>query len=154
MGFFFLLTLWWDANLVYLKDAEFDGRTSGAAYQTYLVVDKILGPLIGAGKFLGEGFLIFGIVTGLATIVWNLSFQSRVLPILARRALRPDGGDASEELPRPQVPGPLLALAQIHRRDDYAAGERAIGAREGDGPGTIWGRGGPVCVFSCRGETL
>ena len=32
--------------------------------------------------------------------------------------------------------------------------ERAIGAREGDGPGTIWGRGGPVSVFSCRGETL
>ena len=46
------------------------------------------------------------------------------------------------------------ALAQIHRRDDYAAAERAIGAREGDGPGTIWGRGGPVSVFSCRGETL
>ena len=110
MGFFFLLTLWWDANLVYLKDAELDGRTSGAAYQTYLVVDKILDPLIGGGKFLGEGLLIFGIVTGLATIVWNLSFQARVLPILARRALRPDGGDASEELPRPQVPGPLLAL--------------------------------------------
>ena len=48
----------------------------------------------------------------------------------------------------------LSALAQIHRRDDYAAAERAIGAREGDGPGTIWGRGGPVSVFSCRGETL
>ena len=46
------------------------------------------------------------------------------------------------------------ALAQIHRRDDYAAAERAIGTREGDGPGTIWGRGGPVSVFSCRGETL
>ena len=45
-------------------------------------------------------------------------------------------------------------LAQIHRRDDYAAAERAIVAREGDGPGTIWGRGGPVSVFSCRGETL
>ena len=48
----------------------------------------------------------------------------------------------------------LFDLAQIHRRDDYAAAERAIGAREGDGPGTIWGRGGPVSVFSCRGETL
>ena len=45
-------------------------------------------------------------------------------------------------------------LPQIHRRDDYAAAERAIGAMEGDGPGTIWGRGGPVSVFSCRGETL
>ena len=53
---------------------------------------------------------------------------------------------SSEEIPE--------VLAQIHRRDDYAAAERAIGAREGDGPGTIWGRGGPVFVFSCRGETL
>ena len=51
-------------------------------------------------------------------------------------------------------PVTAAALAQIHRRDDYAAAERAIGAREGDGPGTIWGRGGPVFVFSCRGETL
>ena len=50
--------------------------------------------------------------------------------------------------------GLSLVLAQIHRRDDYAAAERAIGTREGDGPGTIWGRGGPVSVFSCRGETL
>ena len=48
----------------------------------------------------------------------------------------------------------LDPLTQIHRRDDYAAAERAIGAREGDGPGTIWGRGGPVFVFGCRGETL
>ena len=57
-----------------------------------------------------------------------------------------------------RVSGDYLAayggLTQIHRRDDYAAAERAIGAREGDGPGTIWGRGGPVSVFSCRGETL
>ena len=58
-----------------------------------------------------------------------------------------DGGPATSA----QFNNPL---AQIHRRDDYAAAERAIGAREGDGPGTIWGREGPVFVFSCRGETL
>ncbi len=56
--------------------------------------------------------------------------------------------------PVPRGPFDRLASTQIHRRDDYAAAERAIGAREGDGPGTIWGRGGPVFVFSCRGETL
>ena len=56
---------------------------------------------------------------------------------------------------KPKSSWPMAAeLAQIHRRDDYAAAERAIGAREGDGPGTIWGRGGPASVFSCRGETL
>ena len=45
------------------------------------------------------------------------------------------------------------ALAQIHRRDDYAAAERAIGAREGDGPGTIWGRGGR-CLSSVAAGRL
>ena len=89
MGGFFLLTLWWDANLVLLKQAEFDGQTSGAAYETYLMIDRILDPLIGAGKFLGEGLLIFGILTGLATIIWHLSLQARTLPALTRRALRP-----------------------------------------------------------------
>ena len=44
-------------------------------------------------------------------------------------------------------------LAQIHRRDDYAAAERAIGAREGDGPGTIWGRGGR-CLSSVAAGRL
>ena len=48
----------------------------------------------------------------------------------------------------------LMPKPKSTERDDYAAAERAIGAREGDGPGTIWGRGGPVPVFSCRGETL
>ena len=48
---------------------------------------------------------------------------------------------------------PSVFLTQIHRRDDYAAAERAIGAREGDGPGTIWGRGGAgVCLQLPRGD--
>ena len=38
-------------------------------------------------------------------------------------------------------------------RDDYAAAERAIGAREGDGPGTIWGRGGR-CLSSVAAGRL
>ena len=46
-----------------------------------------------------------------------------------------------------------IILAQIHRRDDYAAAERAIGAREGDGPGTIWGRGGR-CLSSVAAGRL
>ena len=46
MGFFFLLTIWWDTNLVLLKNAEFDGRTSGAAYNTYLMTERVLDPLI------------------------------------------------------------------------------------------------------------
>ena len=56
-----------------------------------------------------------------------------------------------ELCPRSVSPGEL-SLAQIHRRDDYAAAERAIGAREGDGPGTIWGRGGPVLSSVAAGR--
>ena len=110
MGFFFLLSLWWGANLVFLKDAQFDGRTTGAAYETYLMVERILDPLIGAGKFLGEGLIIFGILTGLATIIWHLSFQAEALPRLTLRALRVGDGDQGAELPQPVIPRVLIRL--------------------------------------------
>ena len=80
-------------------------------------------------------------------------------PVISSIMATPSSNSATitwttDESATSQVDFGLTALAQIHRRDDYAAAERAIGAREGDGPGTIWGRGGPVSVFSCRGETL
>ena len=110
MGFFFLLMLWWDANLVLLKQAEFDGRTSGGAYNTYLMVERTLDPIIGSGRFLGEGLLFLGIVSGLATIIWHLSFQARTLPALTRRALRRSDATGEPELSPPVVPGTLLKL--------------------------------------------
>ena len=113
MGFFFLLTLWWDANLVLLKDAEFDGRTSGFAYNAYLMIERVLGALIGGGKFLGEAFLIFGILTGLATIIWNLSRQANNLPELARRALNPDSPNRGTPLPGPVIPSALIKLGVV-----------------------------------------
>ena len=110
MGTFFLLMLWWDGNLVLLKDAEFDGRTSGFAYNSYLMIERVLGALIGAGKFLSLGLLIFGILTGLVTIIWHLSFQARLLPALSRRALV--GGDANDgaEPPGSFIPCTLIKL--------------------------------------------
>ena len=110
MGFFFLLMLWWDANLVLLKQAEFDGRTTGAAYETYLMIDRILEPIIGAGRFLSMGLLILGIVTGLATIIWHLSFQARTLPALTRRALRPNDAGGGVDSLRPFIPNALINL--------------------------------------------
>ena len=110
---FFLLTLWWDANLVFLKDAEFDGRTTGVAYNAYSMIDRALGSMIGGGKFLGEAFLIFGILTGLATIIWNLSLQARVLPKLARRSLNADDSNRGRQLPGPFIPSTLLKLGVV-----------------------------------------
>ena len=110
VGFFFLLTLWWDANLVLLKNAEFDGRTTGATYHTYLMTERVLGAIIGGGKFLGEGLLIFGILTGLATIIWNLSLQARALPQFTRRLLEPAGSNEGAERPQPFIPSTLVNL--------------------------------------------
>ena len=77
------------------------------------------------------------------------------LALYAAHEVRPSSRELEKRLNIDlQITADTEVLAQIHRRDDYAAAERAIGAREGDGPGTIWGRGGPVSVFSCRGETL
>ena len=113
LGFFFLLTLWWDVNLVLLKDAEFDGHTSGFAYNSYLMIERVLGAIIFGGKFLGEAFLIFGILTGLATIIWNLSRQARNLPELARRALDDDNPNRGTPLAGPVVPSALLKLGVL-----------------------------------------
>ena len=113
MGFFFLLTLWWDANLVLLKDAEFDGQTSGFAYNAYLMIERVLGALIGGGKFLGEALLIFGIITGLATIIWNLSRQANNPPELARRALNSDNPNRGTPLPGPVIPSTLIKLGVL-----------------------------------------
>lgn len=110
LGFFFLLTLWWDVNLIFLKDAQFDGRTSGFSYEFYLMVERVLGAVIFGGKFLAEAFLIFGILTGLATIIWNLSRQARNLPELARRALDTNNPNRGAPLAGPVVPSALLKL--------------------------------------------
>ena len=109
--FFFVVALWWDANLVFLKRAEFAGQTSGGAYEAYLMIERILDPLNGAGKFVGEALLILGIATGLATIVINLSFQARVLPALTRRALETGGASGQSEPIRPRIPTTLVNLA-------------------------------------------
>ena len=110
LGFFFLLTLWWDVNLVFLQYAQFDGRTSGFAYEFYLMVEQVLGAVIFGGKFLGEAFLIFGILAGLATIIWNLSRQARNLPELARRAMNENNPDRGTPLAGPVVPTALVNL--------------------------------------------
>lgn len=110
VGFFFLLTLWWDLNLVLLQNAEFDGRTTGAAYNTYLMIERVLSAVIGGGKFLGEGLLILGILTGLATIIWNLSLQAQAIPQFTRRLLGPAGSNGSGERPKPFIPSNLINL--------------------------------------------
>lgn len=113
LGFFFLLTIWWDINLVFLNDAKFDGRTTGFAFEYYLMVERVLATVIFGGKFLGEALLIFGILTGLATIIWNLSRQARNLPELARRAMDRNNPDRGTDLAGPVAPWALVRLGTL-----------------------------------------
>jgi len=107
----FLVTLWWDANLVFLKRAEFAGQTSGMAWETYSIVDGALDPILRGGKFLGVGLLIVGIASGLGAIVFNLSIQAKELPALTRRAMGQDDGGWPREPLRPAIPGAYIGLA-------------------------------------------
>ena len=109
--FFFLVTLWWDANTVFLNRAQFAGHTSGGAYESYVMIDRVLGPIINAGKFVGVGLVILGIATGLATIITHLSFQARALPLLTRKAMGQADTGLSVELPRPTIPAGFVAVA-------------------------------------------
>ena len=107
----FVVMLWWDANLVFLKRAEFAGQTSGTAWETYVMVERVLDPVIRGVKFLGEGLLILGIATGLATIIFNLSLQAKGLPDLTRRAMGQDSGTWPREPLRPSIPTAYINVA-------------------------------------------
>ncbi|MEE9285531.1 MAG: hypothetical protein V3V35_07375 [Dehalococcoidia bacterium] len=107
----FVLALWWDANFVFLKRAEFAGHTSGTAWETYSIVERALDPLLRGGKFLGMGLLIVGIATGLGTIIFNLSFQAKGLPAMTRRAMGQGDGDQPREPLRGVVPTGYIGLA-------------------------------------------
>lgn len=103
----FGLTVWWDVNAVHLLRLESAGAQQTAAYQTALLVERVLDHLIKPGKFVGTALLILGIALGLATIIVNLIFQARMLPRFIGRlfGIRSDGDV------RPQVPARLVALA-------------------------------------------
>ena len=107
MIFFFLVTVWWGVNVMGL-DFNPDGSVSGASNQAYLMIEGVLGVIIFSGKFLAMGLLIFGILTGLASIIWNLSYQAVGLPMLTRRALGCGLDDVPLFRPRPHIPTALL----------------------------------------------
>ena len=106
--FFFVIGIWWEINVILLKQAEFAGET-GTAFHAYTVIERVLDPLIASGKFIGEAVLIVGIALGLATIVTNLSFQARALPFFTRRAM--GAGEEPSEPLKPKVPWTLASIA-------------------------------------------
>ena len=109
MVFFFLVTVWWAINAIGLEFNP-DGSISGASNHAYLMIEQVLGVIIFSGKFLAMGLLIFGILTGLGSIIWNLSYQAVGLPMLTRRALGRGLDDVPPLRPQPQVPTALLSV--------------------------------------------
>ena len=129
MIFFFLVTVWWAVNAIGL-DFNPDGSISGASNHAYLMIEQVLGVIIFSGKFLAMGLLIFGILTGLGSIIWNLSYQAVGLPILTRRAL----GRSLDDVP-PFSPNPPKDT-DGRREDSGRVGEGATGEMAG----LHWGR--------------
>ncbi|MCH7554062.1 MAG: hypothetical protein IIC82_08710 [Chloroflexi bacterium] len=111
MLFAFALTLWADANIVFLMRAEFAGQTSGFGWESYVYIDKALKPIIFGTKFLGEALLITGIAAGLATIILHLSKQATALPALTRIAMGRGNGDWPREPIRPYIASGFLAFS-------------------------------------------
>ena len=158
MGLGIIVAMWWtyfDVNALaaerHLRALSSVPRVRLAQHVfTYLHLPMIIGAIffsLGVKKTLAHTDEVLSMIPAVALC------GGLILYLLGQVALRARCG-GSVAWPRILAALALGALTQIHRRDDYAAAERAIGAREGDGPGTIWGRGGPVSVFSCRGETL
>jgi hypothetical protein len=72
----------WDLNALNLLHLQFLGQTSGPAYQQSSTIEGLIGTLVNPVEMLGASFMLAGIPLGLASIVYNLRTQLKVLPSL------------------------------------------------------------------------
>ncbi len=94
--FFFGLSLVW----VYNEYIPF-----GDVVTTRMTLEAIIKP----GKMIGTGLLLFGIGSGLATIVWNLRMQAHALPRLAVAAARRETSGPANLMPQGAFPSKVFA---------------------------------------------
>ena len=78
--FFFTMTGVRDLNFNHLLSLQFSGDTVSGAYQSALRLDRILGPVIGAVRFIGIASLSMAIGLALVAIVVNLRATALALP--------------------------------------------------------------------------
>jgi hypothetical protein len=83
----------WDLNALNILNMQFTGIASGAAFQSAVFIEKLIGSLVVPVEMAGATLMLTGIPLGLATIVVNLRGQGKLLPmilsdILARRTER------------------------------------------------------------------
>ncbi len=76
-----LMTLW-DLNALNILGLQFAGTTSGAAFQSAVLIEKLIGSLVVPVEMAGATLMLTGIPLGLATIVTNLRMQGKILPMM------------------------------------------------------------------------
>jgi len=72
----------WDLNALNLLHLQFIGQTTGAAYAQASIIEGFIGTLVNPVEMVGATFMLVGIPLGLASIVYNLRTQLRLLPAL------------------------------------------------------------------------
>lgn len=77
-----IMMVLWDVNALNLLHLQFLGQTSGAAFSQASTIDSFIGTLVNPVEMLGASFMLAGIPLGLASIVYNLRMQLRMLPTL------------------------------------------------------------------------
>ena len=105
VGFFFVtMTAVRDINFLTLLDFQFVGDTGNSIYQSALRLDRVLGPVIAATRFVGFSAIFLAIGLALVTIVINLRATAMVMPggfsrliMQARGEDADNGGDAGDE---------------------------------------------------------
>ncbi len=78
--FFFTMTGIRDLNINHLLNMQFAGDTASGAFQSAVRLDRILGPVIGAARFIGIASLFMAIGLALVAIVINLRATALALP--------------------------------------------------------------------------
>ncbi len=77
-----IIMVLWDLNALNLLNLQFLGQTTGQAYQQAATIEQFIGTLVNPVEMLGATFMLTGIPLGLATILYNLRMQLRMLPTL------------------------------------------------------------------------
>ncbi len=72
----------WDLNALSIIGMQLAGTTSGAAFQSAVFTERLIGSLVVPVEMAGATLMLTGIPLGLATIVTNLRMQGKMLPML------------------------------------------------------------------------
>ena len=95
--FFFTMTGVRDVNFNNMLTLQFAGETDGSLFQSALRLNRVLGPIIAATRFIGIASLMLAIGLALVTIVINLRATALLLPAGFTKLIGVAQGERPEE---------------------------------------------------------